>query len=140
MEKIHIGVAGVEVREVPQDEAHTVLAAISRSPVFCVLPPASYAKILAYVRLAQVRAGLTLVRKGERPSALFMVVRGGLLVSGERERAGPGRVFGLTPSSRAAAPAEATIRMAADGVLAVITADRLKSLVAEFPQLDSDEL
>jgi hypothetical protein len=30
--------------------------------------------------------------------------------------------------------------MAADGVLAVITADRLKSLVEEFPQLDSDEL
>ncbi len=135
MPKITLPTGDLLLRAALPEEAHLVLGAIAKSPVFCTLPPAKYAKLLPFFGLATVHGATTIVRKGERPGALFMIVAGAVRVGPGRH--GPGHTFGaISPDAE---PCDATVRTVEDATLAVLLPVQLKVLARAIPELRMEE-
>jgi CRP-like cAMP-binding protein len=123
------------LRAIRVEEAHTVLAAVARSPVFCTLPTAAYKKLLPFFQLGWTRGSTVLVREGDPPPALFMVISGAVIVGDVRR--GAGACFGALTSHPG--PCEATARTVDDALLAVLTPVQLRVLARALPELSLDD-
>ena len=136
MPKISLPTGDLELRAPASEEAHLVLTAIAKSPTFCTLPTSKYKKLLPFFSLASVPENTTIVRKGERPPALFMIVAGAVRSGPGRQ--GPGHTFGAV--SPDADPCDATVRTVCDTTFAVLTHAQVKVLARAIPELALEEL
>ncbi|MBI2931829.1 MAG: cyclic nucleotide-binding domain-containing protein, partial [Planctomycetes bacterium] len=128
------------LRPVSPEEAHRVLTAIAHSPIFCLLKPSDYDRLLPYFSLINVKKGATILSKGGPPTALFMLVAGQARIVGETFVLGPGQCFGAI-STNPPAKFGSTIEATADCILAVIRSESIRQIANKFPDLGlaSDE-
>ena len=114
---------------------------LSRSGFFAAAPAVLLNTLVLAFRPLAVRAGATVVERGDRRSDLYVVCRGELEALGvDGERFGmlkDGECFGEM-ALLLNQPRSATVRAVSDCDLLVLEADDFRRIVADFPQAEAE--
>lgn len=123
--------------EIRRRDFVVTFAMVARIPLFVGLDPAALAELVGTMRARTVPAGTTIVRKGERGDAMFLIAAGGVdvgLADGTTRRLSEGDFFGeMALLSRE--PRNATVAAAVTTDLLVIDAVDFLRLCERLPEM-----
>jgi voltage-gated potassium channel len=122
--------------EIRRRDFVVTFAMVARVPLFARLDAASIADLVAILRARTVPAGATIIRKGERGNAMYLIASGGVEVESgaARVRLEEGDFFGeMALLSRE--PRTATVTALRSTDLLVLDADDFNRLVDRLPDI-----
>jgi voltage-gated potassium channel len=122
--------------EIRRRDFVVTFAMVARVPLFSRLDAASIAGLVAMLRARTVPAGTTIIRKGERGNAMYLIASGGVDVesAGGKVRLEEGDFFGeMALLSRE--PRSATVTAVRPTDLLVLDADDFLRLVDRLPEI-----
>jgi voltage-gated potassium channel len=122
--------------EIRRRDFVVTFAMVARVPLFARLDAASIADLVGILRARTVPAGTTIIRKGERGNAMYLIASGGVEVewAAGKRRLEEGEFFGeMALLSREPRAATVTATRATD--LLVLDADDFLRLVDRLPEI-----
>ena len=124
--------------EIRRRDFVVTFAMVARVPLFSGLDPASIAELVGKLRSRTVPAGATIVRKGERGSAMYLIASGQIEVeaAGGKVVLQDGDFFGEM-ALLSQEPRSATVTALAPSDLLVLEADDFHRLIDRLPEVGS---